>query len=127
MMNITESHIYIRNLRCRAFHGVMPQERLTGNDYIVNLRVSYDLSKAMQTDDVADTLNYASVYQIIKTEMAKPSHLIENVAYRIAHHLFCAYPGILSTSIDIAKINPPMGAECDGAGVTVHLINDKTI
>ena len=72
-----KSFIHIDDIRLHAYHGVLPQEQLTGNDYIINVRVGYDISRAMYTDDVADTLNYAEVYNIIKEEMNVPSKLIE--------------------------------------------------
>ena len=36
-MKIQSGEIILQNLRFHAFHGVMPQERLTGNDYRVDL------------------------------------------------------------------------------------------
>lgn len=78
-MLLTESYIYINDIRLHALHGVLPQEQLTGNDYIVNIRIGYDIKKAFETDDVADTLNYAEVYNIVKEEMGVPSKLIEHV------------------------------------------------
>lgn len=71
----------------------------------------------MYTDDVADTLNYAEVYNIIKEEMNVPSKLIEHVAGRITDHLMTSYADITSITLRITKLNPPMGADCNGAGV----------
>ncbi|MBP8935408.1 MAG: dihydroneopterin aldolase, partial [Prevotella sp.] len=59
-MIIKESYITLKDLRFHAFHGVMPQERLTGNDYTVSLRIGYPFSDACLSDEVSDTLNYAS-------------------------------------------------------------------
>ena len=73
----------------------------------------------MQTDDVADTLNYAEVYNIIKEEMNVPSKLIEHVAGRITDHLMASYADITSITLRITKLNPPMGADCNGAGVEI--------
>lgn len=112
-----KSFIHIDDIRLHAFHGVLPQEQLTGNDYIINVRVEYDISRAMYTDDVADTLNYAEVYNIIKEEMNVPSKLIEHVAGRITDHLMASYADITSITLRITKLNPPMGADCNGAGV----------
>ena len=36
------------------------------------------------------------------------------------------WPQIAAVDVKLIKINPPMGADCDGAGVELHLINDKT-
>ena len=125
-MQLKESYIYLRNLRFHAFHGIMPQERIVGNDYIVNVRLRYDVSKAMLSDDVNDTLNYASVFDVISQEMAVPSGLLERVAYCMAERLCRKFPGIEAVDVKINKCNPPMGADGDGAGVELHLINDKT-
>lgn len=119
MKTLTESYVHIDGIRLHARHGVLPQEQLTGNDYIINVRASYDISRAMQTDDVADTLNYAEVYNIIKEEMSVPSKLIEHVAGRIANRLMNSYSQISSVMLRITKCNPPMGADCNGAGVEI--------
>ena len=125
-MKLMSSKIYLRNVRFHAFHGVLPQEGIVGNDYLVNLLLDYDFSSAMKTDDLQGTLNYAEVYQKIREEMAVPSKLLEHVAGRIAHRLFSDFPEIQKLQLSITKVNPPMGADSDGAGVEVVLTNDKT-
>jgi dihydroneopterin aldolase len=103
----------------------MPQERKVGADFLVNLRVGYPLEQAMQSDEVSDTLNYAALYEVVKTEMMQPSNLLEHVAGRIADAVVKRFPQVTSIDLDLTKQNPPMGADCDGAGVEIHLINDK--
>lgn len=125
-MKLMSSKIYLRNVRFHAFHGVLPQERIVGNDYLVNLVLDYDFSSAMQTDELQGTLNYAEVYQKVREEMTVPSKLLEHVAGRIAHRLFSDFPEIQKLQLSITKVNPPMGADSDGAGVEVVLTNDKT-
>lgn len=124
---LTNSYIYIRKLRFHAFHGVEAQERLTGNDYELSLRMQIDVSKAMTSDDVADTVNYAEVYALAKQEMATASNLLEHVAGRIGEAVISRWPAISTVEVDLVKLNPPMGGECSGAGVHLHLINDKTV
>lgn len=125
-MRITASYIHLRNVRFHAFHGVMPQERRVGAYFLVNLRVGYPLEKSMQSDEVADTLNYAALYAVVREEMMTPSNLLEQVAGRIADAVIKAFPQVTSIDLELTKENPPMGADCDGAGVEIHLINDKT-
>lgn len=125
-MKLMSSKIYLRNVRFHAFHGVLPQEGIVGNDYLVNLVLDYDFSSAMKTDDLQGTLNYAEVYQKVREEMAVPSKLLEHVAGRIAHRLFSDFSEIQKLQLSITKVNPPMGADSDGAGVEVVLTNDKT-
>lgn len=115
-----DSFIFLRDVRLRAFHGVDPQETAVGGDFVVNLRVGYDFSRAMATDDVCDTLSYADLYDIVKREMGVPSKLLEHVAGRIAAAVVEYCPAIRSVDLTVTKVNPPMGADCGGAGVEIH-------
>ena len=121
-----QTYIRIEKLRVRAFHGVLPQERQVGGDFTVTLRIGYPWQAAMETDDVADTLDYAAVYRLVRSEMAVPSQLLEHVAGRITKALLRQYPLITTIDLWLTKVTPPMGADCEGAGVELHLINDKT-
>lgn len=123
---LKEGYVVLNNLRFNARHGVLPQERATGGEFIVNLRAKYPLAKAVESDDVADTLNYAELFEIINKEMQKPSCLLEHVAGRIGKSIFEAMPEVEAIDITLAKTNPPMGADLDSAAVELHLINDKT-
>ena len=82
-MKINSSYILLKEIRCYAYHGVAPQENLIGNEYLIDLKLKVDISKAAQTDEVTDTVNYAEVHQVIKNEMAVPSKLLEHVSGRI--------------------------------------------
>lgn len=123
-MKLTSSYIHLSGLRFHAYHGVLDQERFTGNDYVVDFRGKVDVSKALTSDELFDTLNYAEVYQIIAQEMDIPSQLLERVAGRIGDRLFRRFPTIEAIDLTITKKNPPMGADCDGASVEVHFEND---
>ena len=125
-MRVESGYVFLKDVRFHAFHGVMPQERSVGADFLVSLRMGYDLSKAMVSDEVGDTLNYAEVYQLVRQEMEQPSALLEHVAGRIVRILFERFPMVTSVDLQLMKKNPPMGADCKGAGVELHLINDKT-
>lgn len=119
--------VFIKDLRLHAYHGVMPQERIVGQDYKVSIEAEYDLRKAAETDSLQYALNYAAMCKVVEDKMKKPSQLLENVAMRVAKSLLDTFKEILSVSVTITKINPPMAVECAGAGVTVCLTNDKTM
>ena len=72
-MKINSSYILLKEIRCYAYHGVAPQENLIGNEYLIDLKLKVDISKAARTDEVTDTVNYAEVHQVIKNEMAIPN------------------------------------------------------
>lgn len=123
-MKVTESYIYISNMRFHAFHGVTEMERAVGCYFVVCLRIAVSLERSMRTDNIADTVSYADVYKIVKTEMMTASKLLENVAWRIGEAVCDAYPQINAVDVKVMKENPPMGALCDGAGVEIRLVND---
>ena len=120
-LHITHSTIFVNDIQLHAYHGVMPQEQLTGNDYLVSVSAQYPIDKAITTDDVQHTLNYAMVYDIVKEEMGISSKLVEHVAGRIAQHLMKLFADISAVPVRITKLNPPMGAQCAGAGVEVEM------
>ena len=115
-----QGHIYIKDIRMHAFHGVLEQERIVGNDYVINITIDYPLSRACVSDDILDTLNYAKVLAIVKEEMMKPSKLLENVAYRICQIIRLRFPRCSTIDIDIEKLNPPMSGDCRSAGVSLR-------
>ena len=119
-MRFDKGYILLRDLRFHAFHGVLPQERLVGGNFVVDLRVGYPLAQAMTSDQVDDTLNYASLYALVEREMQQPSSLLEHVAGRIAQAIAKTFPEALSIDLTLTKQNPPMGADCKGAGVEMH-------
>lgn len=120
-LHITHSTIFVNNIQLHAYHGVMPQEQLTGNDYLVSVSAQYPIDKAITTDEVQHTLNYAMVYDIVKEEMGISSKLVEHVAGRIAQHLMKQFADISAVRVRVTKLNPPMGAQCAGAGVEVEM------
>jgi dihydroneopterin aldolase len=116
----TEGYVFLRHVRFYAFHGVMPQESKVGGDFDVDLRVGYPLEQAMESDEVNDTLNYAALYALVEQEMKQPSKLLEHVAGRIMAAIGKAFPLVTSINLTLTKLNPPMGADCEGAGVEIH-------
>ena len=119
-MKLTEGYVFLKDVRFHAFHGVMPQEAKVGGDFVIDLRVGYPLEKALESDEVDDTLNYASLYALVEHEMHQPSKLLEHVAGRIAKAVTTAWPTVTSLDLWLMKDNPPMGAACAGAGVEAH-------
>lgn len=112
--------IFINQARFRACHGVDPQETIVGGEFTVSVSINYDFSNAALTDDLSDTISYADVYAILQREMAVPSRLLEHVAGRISRSLKATFPQIESGVVTITKLNPPLGADCQGMGVELE-------
>ena len=118
------TQIELNQMVFHAFHGVDPQERKVGNRFVVDLLLTLPLEKAMESDDLNDTVNYALVYEVVKKEMEIPSNLIEHVAGRIVRSLHDRFPQISIVRLKLSKINPPIGADMESASIIVEKIFD---
>lgn len=114
------SKILIENLKIFAFHGVLPEEKILGTYYIINLEIEADLEKASESDDLQDTINYAEINDILHQEMAIPSQLLEHVNGRIIKKIKNNFPQISFIKIKLTKTNPPMKGEMDGVSVEME-------
>ncbi|MDR3184969.1 MAG: dihydroneopterin aldolase [Prevotellaceae bacterium] len=111
--------IELRRMEFFARHGHLPEERIVGNYFYVDVTVDADLSKAIETDCLDDTVNYQQIYDVVKREMGTPSRLLEHVAGRIAKALQAEVPGIAHLSVKVAKQNPPLGGKTEIAAVQI--------
>ncbi len=112
--------VFIKGLRIYAYHGVLPQEQVVGSYFTIDISINTDFSKAIFDDDLNGTINYAEVLNIIKREMAIPSKLMEHVAGRIISSVFHQIESAQHIRLQITKENPPMGADCKGAGIEIE-------
>ncbi len=95
----------------------MPQEKDVGSYFYVTVEAEVSDCEAALTDRLDDTLSYADITQAITEEMAVRSKLLEHVAARIAQRLLADHPSVRSLLVKVTKENPPLGVECEGAGV----------
>lgn len=111
--------ICVNKLRLYARHGVDPLEQKVGNTFEVSAWVELPLNQAMDYDELATTVSYADIVEIIKAEMQIPSHLLEHVAGRIANTIGRKFPQIICGSVTVAKITPPISAQMESASITI--------
>ncbi|MBL7724703.1 MAG: dihydroneopterin aldolase [Chitinophagaceae bacterium] len=99
--------IELKGLRFHAFHGLFPEEKKTGNDFEINLMVSFVPNNTI-IRDLDSTVDYARLYEILKTEMQKPRALLETLAMEIAELIHSLFPEIRRIDISIRKDQPPI-------------------
>lgn len=110
--------IELTGMEFHAFHGCLESERKEGNTFVVDFRGKMDAKKAAKTDDLSKTADYSKIYEIVATEMAKPSNLLENVAARIVDAIEAAGLGFWFVQVRVSKKNPPVGGVCSWSRVT---------
>lgn len=111
--------IELEGMEFHAFHGVLEHEKLEGNLFIVDFKGEVDMSKAAESDQLEDTLNYALIYDAVAKEMETPSELLEHVAGRIIKAIAADYPQLESFSVRVSKKQPPVAGPVHWSRVTL--------
>ncbi len=111
--------IHLEEMEFYAFHGHYTEEQIVGNKFLLDIIIETDMSIPANTDDLADAINYQTVYKLIKQEMFKKSKLLENIANRILEAIYSEFKGIQKVTVTIRKMNPPMGGKMRSVAVTL--------
>ena len=112
--------IELHNMLFYAYHGVMPHEREIGNEFEVSVKLEAEISAACASDDVNDTINYATLFELVNMEMQIPSRLLEHVAGRIFNRLTQEYPPITSLEVRVSKRHPPVKGKMEKAEIVIY-------
>ena len=104
---MSEFTIELKQLYFFSFHGVYEEERKVGGEFIVDLSAKYT-STGNTITSIKDTVNYATLYEIVKEEMNQPKDLLETIAQSIAEKIHLSFPVIKEIEIRIEKKNPPI-------------------
>lgn len=114
-MNPPVVSIELRDLRFSGRHGLYIEERKKGNEFIVNVSVSFYPTHAITK--LAHTINYARVYELLKTEMQQPRDLLETFAMEFTDLVHDRFPEVKRVEISIAKFHPPITGFSGSVGV----------
>ena len=112
--------INIEGIKLYAYHGCLEEEAKIGGNYIVDVYITTDISDAAKTDDLTKTIDYCTVYEIAKAEMAIRSKLIEQVCQRIYDKLKSDLKGIKTLHVKLTKLVPPMNGDVEMVSVEVR-------
>jgi dihydroneopterin aldolase len=111
--------VVLEGLEFHAYHGVYPHERSSGNKFEVDIKVETDFQDTAFQDDLSGTINYEDLYSLVKSEMEKPSKLLETVGHAIAERILQSFNSAIDVEVKISKFNPPIGGVCRKASVVV--------
>ncbi len=112
--------IFVEGIKIYAYHGCFKEEALIGTNFEVNVELDVNLDKPAQTDNIYDAVNYQTVFQVIKEQMAIRSNLLENVSTRIIKALFDRFPDIEKIKLKVSKLNVPLGGHIDSVSIQME-------
>ena|SRR5688572_8019984 len=99
--------ISLNNVRFRAYHGVYPEERQKGNDFVVNMQVSY-VPRTGTIVSLNDTIDYSTLFEIINTIMQQPVDLLESLVEQMAQGVHEKFTEVSEVTVSVEKLNPPI-------------------
>jgi 7,8-dihydroneopterin aldolase/epimerase/oxygenase len=111
--------IIVEGINVHAYHGCLEEEGKIGCKYTVDVSMETDFSEAAKTDDLTKTIDYVIVYNIVKTEMAIRSKLIEQVGQRIIDTLKKQFTTLQKVEVKVTKLNPPMNGDVDRVSIVI--------
>lgn len=110
--------IELLQLKFHAYHGVWEGEAILGGPFEVSLSVSYE-EPSTGFQNLSDTVNYATLFEIIDCSMRKTRPLIETVAAEIITLSKQKFACIRLATCGVYKLNPPVGRFEGKLGITI--------
>ncbi|TBN57970.1 dihydroneopterin aldolase [Glaciihabitans arcticus] len=111
--------ITLTGLRANAFHGVLAEERRTGQVFIIDVTVHLQLQEAAATDDLAQTIHYGELAEeIVGAVERDPVDLIETVAERVAQLVLAHEPAKI-VEVTVHKPSAPINVPFADVSVTI--------
>jgi len=112
--------IVVRGLRELGVHGVLPAEKARPQAFEVDLELSVDLRRAGESDDLGDTVDYASICdEVSRVISCERYELIERLAERIAE-VCRADVRVLGVVVEVRKVSPPVQSLLGHVGVRIE-------
>lgn len=112
--------IYLHNVIFFAYHGLYEEEKTKGGEFEVNLTVQYR-PHASTIVALDDTINYVSLFNLVKARMSRPTELLETIAMDICHEIMGKFTLAEAVYFSIKKLRPPIHDFTGSVGVSFEV------
>ena len=89
--------VEVRDLLLRCIIGINPEERVNPQDVLINLTMFADISRAGNSDDIADAINY-------KTATKRVIALVEQSEFFLVEKMATEIARLILTEFDVERI-----------------------
>jgi dihydroneopterin aldolase len=105
-------------------HGVSAEERAEPQPIEVDLALRLDLSRPAATDELADTINYSTLFDLARAIVEERSfHLLEALAAAIADAVLAAHP-VDDVEVRVRKPKAPLPGAFETVEVRIRRTRD---
>ncbi|WP_217588298.1 dihydroneopterin aldolase [Lentibacillus saliphilus] len=118
--------IILKEMAFYGYHGLFPQENHLGQRFYVDLELHVDVRQAAATDDMNASINYGTVYNIVKDIVeGEAKKLIETLAETIANALFETFDQLKGCVVKVTKPDAPIPGHF--ASVAVEISRERSL
>lgn len=118
--------IIIKGLKLFAYHGVNPEEKIDGQNFILDITAELDVKKAQMSDNVDHTVSYAKIIKTVTAVFTAESYnLIETAANKVGMAIMETYPKLRSVTVLLKKPEAPIKAEFDYVAVEETITREQ--
>jgi len=112
--------ILLTGIRAFGYHGLFDFEAEEGQNFLVDLAISIDLSKASISDSISDTVDYGAIAELVVEEIEGDRViLIERLAGKIGDRVLALDTKISKVEITVHKPQAPVKAELSDIAVKI--------
>ena len=103
--------VLVRDLQLVARHGVLPEEAVLGQRFVLDITAHLDLLAAGTSDDLAASVSYADLITVASERFTGERFaLIETAAETVAAALLARFPQIEQVDVEVRKPAAPIDA-----------------
>ncbi len=114
----------LTGLRATGYHGVLPEERRDGQEFIADVVLGLDTSSAAAGDDLAATVDYGALAERLHAGITGPPvDLIESLAQRLAD-ICLDDPHVTWCEVTVHKPQAPVRVAFSDVRLTIHRSRD---
>ena len=118
--------IIVKGLKLFAYHGVNPEEKVDGQNFVLDITAELDTKKAQYSDNVDDTVSYAKIIKTVRAVFTENScDLIEAAANRVGVAVMQTYPEISRVTVLLMKPEAPIKAEFEYVAVEQTITREQ--
>jgi dihydroneopterin aldolase len=112
--------ITLRGMQFMGRHGVPAEERAEPQPFEIDLVVRLDLTRPAETDDLADTVDYGTLFKLVRQVVEERSfHLLERLAAAIADAVLAAHP-VNDVEVRVRKPKAPLPGAFESVEVRIR-------
>lgn len=118
---VSMDKIIIKDLNIYAYHGVHEEEKIKGQNFVLDIKVWLDLTAPCKSDDVNDTVSYSEIIKKVTEAFTVTKYdLLERAAEVVVQTIFRAFAAVSECELLLKKPEAPIKADFSYVAVEIR-------